>query len=74
MTIAEQLRQKGIHEGMLAGRQEGILTGRQEGMQVGLQKGIRQVALNMLASGIDKKLIEKTTGISIAELDRLESE
>jgi len=66
MTIAEQLRQKGIHEGMLAGRKEG--------MQVGLQKGIRQVALNMLASGIDKKLIEKTTGISIAELDRLESE
>lgn len=63
MTIAEQLR--------LEGEQRGI----QKGLQLGEQKGEREatlkIARTMLASGLDRAMVMKMTGLTEAELAQI---
>ena len=61
MTIAEQL--------ILQGKQEGLQLGRQEGEQKGRQDTLKEMARNLLLSGVDKDAIMKATGFSSRELE-----
>nr|VVV06686.1 hypothetical protein AW0309160_04180 [Aliivibrio wodanis] len=63
MTIAEQLIQQG--------EQKGLQQGRQEGEQKGRQDTLKEMARNLLQSGVDKATIMKATGFSSRELDLL---
>jgi predicted transposase/invertase (TIGR01784 family) len=69
MTIAEQLILQGEQKGLLQGRQEGEQKGRQEGEQKGRQDALKEMALNLLQSGVDKATIMKATGFSSRELE-----
>ena len=59
MTIAEWLEEKGRKKG----RKEGRLEGRKENS--------RSIALKMLASGLDPKMVMELTGLSQEELSSL---
>lgn len=63
MTIAQKLEQKGIEKG----RQEGRLEGRQEGVF----EGKLEVARSMLASGLDRTMVMKMTGLSADDLAQI---
>ncbi|MBD2655233.1 MULTISPECIES: Rpn family recombination-promoting nuclease/putative transposase [Synechocystis] len=52
--------------------EEGKLEGKVEGLQEGLMEAKKQIALNMLGSGLAKSLIVELTGLSPAEVDTLE--
>ncbi len=58
---------KGITEGMTKGRAEGIT----EGMTKGMTKGVAKVAQGLLKEGISIKVISRSTGLSIEEIERL---
>ena len=58
---------KGMEEGMEKGLQKGL----QEGLQEGLQKGKESTARNMKAEGITPLIIQKSTGLSLEEIERL---
>ena len=63
MSAAQQLRQEGM--------QEGIQQGRQEGMQEGILTKAREVARNMLKEHLTIPIIQKVTGLSKEELEKL---
>ncbi len=63
MTIGEALRAQGIQEG----RQEGI----QEGMQRGQQESLHKVASNLLHAGTDPQLVQRVTGLSADDMQRI---
>ncbi|WP_300178690.1 Rpn family recombination-promoting nuclease/putative transposase [uncultured Aliivibrio sp.] len=65
MTIAEQL----ILQGEQKGLQQGLQQGRQEGEQKGRQDTLKEMARNLLLSGVDKDAIMKATGFSSRELE-----
>ena len=73
MTIAEQLIQqgekKGIQKGILQGEQKGLQQGLQQGRQEGRQDTLKEMARNLLLSGVDKDAIMKATGFSSRELE-----
>ncbi len=54
-------------EGELAGQQLGI----QEGIQKGRQEGLYQAAKGMKKAGVAADIICKTTGLTLAEIDKL---
>ncbi|XWN35406.1 MAG: Rpn family recombination-promoting nuclease/putative transposase [Roseivirga sp.] len=59
MTYGQQLRQEGM----------------QKGMQQGMQRGIQQVAKSLLSQlHLDLKAVQKATGLSQEELERLQKE
>ncbi len=45
--------------------------GMEEGLQEGLQKGKESTARNMKAEGITPLIIQKCTGLSLEEIERL---
>ena len=81
MTIAERLEQRGKEAGIQIGEQRGKEAGiqigeqrgKEAGIQIGEQKGIKNVASNMIAEGIDTKLIAKFTGMSEEEISKLKN-
>ena len=80
MTIADQLREEGRKEAMTMAEKlkeeskiAGMEAGIQKGIEKGRQEGIKKVAINMLLKGLDEKIIVESTGLSIEEIERLES-
>ncbi|MBF7997459.1 Rpn family recombination-promoting nuclease/putative transposase [Rahnella laticis] len=79
MTIAEKLREEGREKGRLEGLQLGEQKGREEGLQLGEQKGREEgereaalkIARTMLASGLDRALVMKMTGLTETELAQI---
>lgn len=67
----EKGMKKGMEEGMEKGLQKGLQEGLQEGLQKGLQKGKESTARNMKAEGITPLIIQKCTGLSLEEIERL---
>jgi predicted transposase/invertase (TIGR01784 family) len=67
MTIAEKLRLEGEKRGLEKGRLEGWQEGRQEGEREAALK----IARAMLASGLDRDLVMKMTGLTIDDLAQL---
>ena len=51
--------------------EKGLQKGLQEGLQEGLQKGKESTARNMKAEGITPLIIQKCTGLSLEEIERL---
>ena len=63
MTHTETLLQKGIQQGMQQGRQEGV--------EEGIYKAGKEIAKNLLKSGVDIDTIKNATYLSDAELAEL---
>ena len=63
--------EKGMKKGMEEGMEKGLQKGLQEGLQEGLQKGKESTARNMKAEGITPLIIQKCTGLSLEEIERL---
>ena len=61
MTVADQLRQQGLHEGVILGEKKGV------------EKGIATVARNMIAKGLDEAIVTETTGLTKAQLKAIKS-
>ncbi len=68
MTIAEQLRQEGRIAGIEIGRKEGQMAG----IEIGRKEERRQTALNLKSLGLSSDIIQQATGLSEAEIDRLD--
>ena len=51
--------------------EKGMKKGMEEGLQEGLQKGKESTARNMKAEGITPLIIQKCTGLSLEEIERL---
>jgi len=65
-TIAEKLEAQG-HE-------KGILQGMRQGIEKGMQKGMQDVAQKMLKENVDPAFIANMTGLSLSDIQRIESE
>jgi predicted transposase YdaD len=72
-TIADSYIEEGYNKGLIHGMQAGKEEGIQAGMEKGLQEGMRKVAINMIKSKMDLKLISSVTGFSVKALQKLES-
>lgn len=82
MTIAQQLKQlgikQGIEQGITQGIEQGIQKGIQQGMQLGEQQGIEigyrekalKIARTMLEKGFDRASVMEMTGLSEDEFAR----
>ena len=53
------------------GVKDGIQTGIQKGIQEGIENGVKKVALGMLKLNLDIEIIQKSTGLSLEEIERL---
>ena len=62
----------GKAEGIKQGVTQGIKQGISRGIEQGITQGIEQVALNMLKQNIDIDIISKSTGLSIANIKKLQ--
>ena len=60
--------------GRMKGEQLGLKKGEQLGLRKGIKQGVEKVALSLLEQGLDKKLIQESTGLSISELEALEKQ
>ena len=66
MTMAEQLKQRGVVEGI----QQGV----QQGIQQGIQQTSLEIAKNMLRKGADLDFITETTGLTASTINELKSQ
>lgn len=64
MTIAEKLREEGREKGRL----EGLQLGEQKGREEGEREAALKIARTMLASGLDRAMVMKMTGLTETEL------
>ena len=60
--------EKGRREGIEKGRKEGIEKGRKEGIEKGRKNEKIEVAINLLKSGVDHKIICASTKLTDQEL------
>jgi predicted transposase/invertase (TIGR01784 family) len=58
-------REEGLREGLKQGLKEGLLEGRNEKS--------REIALNLLKTGVPAHTVANTTGLSLAEIEALRS-
>jgi flagellar biosynthesis/type III secretory pathway protein FliH len=80
MTIAEEMRQLGLKEGLtiaeearLQGREQGLQQGRQEGLQQGLHHGQRALFVELLRTkfgSIDEQVIQQLNAADESALRR----
>jgi len=70
----KEVEQRGELRGELRGKQEGELLGEQRGELRGELRGKQQVALNMLRGGIPISQIAQFTGLSLQQIQQLQSE
>ena len=74
MSIRQTLRQEALQEGIQQGIQEGMQQGMQEGMQQGMQQEKLGIAKEMLRKGYSSDAVKELTGLSRAELKKLQGE
>jgi len=72
-SVAEQLLDEGFQKGIQDGIQIGEAKGEARGEAVGKVKGKTEVARNLLSQNIDIKTISAATGLSIADIKKLEN-
>ena len=76
MTIAEEMRQLGLKEGLTIAeeaRQQGLQRGRQEGLQQGLHQGQRVLLLDLLRTkfgSIDEQVVQQLNAADESALRR----
>jgi len=61
-------------QGIQIGEQKGIQIGEQRGIQIGEQRGIKQVALNLLRTGMEIEQIVELTGLSPQQVQELQQQ
>ncbi len=75
MTIAQQLEkigfEKGIQQGIRRGMEQGIQQGIQHGMEQGMKASARNIARQLLLSGMEPAQVCQMTQLSAAELAQL---
>ncbi|MEM7495298.1 MAG: hypothetical protein AAF471_04000, partial [Myxococcota bacterium] len=62
---------KGHKKGRVEGREEGLAEGEKKGREEGLLQGKRDVARNLLKSGMEPAAIAAATGLSRGEIQSL---
>jgi len=67
MTIAQQLKQKGIEQGI----KQRNLVGKDRCNEKGRSEGKLEIDRSMLQNGVDRNTIIKTTGLTVDNLARL---
>ena len=70
MSFKEQ-REHAREEGLKEGKEEGIREGRKEGIKEGIKENSIEIARKMKLEKMDMELIEKITGISKEEIEKL---
>lgn len=61
-------------EGLKEGREEGLKLGRAEGKTEGKQEQLRQIVCRMLENKFDPFTVEKITGLSITEIQKIQKD
>jgi predicted transposase/invertase (TIGR01784 family) len=67
MTIAQQLKQKGIENGI----EQGIQLGEQRGIEKGEREASLKIARAMLANGLDRDSVMQMTGLTADDLAQI---
>ena len=70
----ERQRYYDREEGWKKGREEGIQIGMQQGLQRGMENMAKETARNFLLNNTPAELVAKCTGLSLTEVQALESE
>ena len=68
----EEGEKKGLKKGRQEGEKKGIEKGIEKGKAEGIQQGLEKTAKQMLSKGLDMQLICEMTGLSEAEVKRLQ--
>ncbi len=71
MTVAEQIKNEGMKQGMELGVKQGMELGVKQGVELGVKQGVEKTALKMLEMEIEMTLICQATGLSEAEIKRI---
>ena len=74
MTFEYMLKEReriGIEQGRAEGHAAGLSEGRSEGLVEGAAQKQREIAKSMIKEGIAKEVIEKVTGLSADEIEKL---
>ena len=64
--------QEGVRRGLHRGWQKGKEEGKQEGKKEGKKEGKQEIALNLLRIGMDVVQVSQVTGLTIAQVSRLQ--
>ena len=64
-------REEGLRQGIEQGRKEGLRQGREQGRAEGIEQGKLATARNMKSEGIASDIIQRCTGLSLEEIERL---
>jgi len=70
-TAKEVWQEEAREEGLSKGREEGIGMGLAQGREEGFDEGVLATARNALAQGASVDFIQKITGLSLDEIERL---
>jgi predicted transposase/invertase (TIGR01784 family) len=62
---------KGKEEGLEEGIEMGLAQGREDGLEQGREEEKLLIAKNLLAEGLTPEFVQKTTGLSLDEINRL---
>ena len=65
---------EGIEQGLTLGRQEGIEIGEERGIAKGREEGISETAMAALKQGIPVETVASFTGLSLKEVEQLQSQ
>lgn len=68
MSFSEVFRHEGRQLGLKEGLEKGLERGLEQGLERGLEKGKLEVARNLLATGVELKIIAHATGLSRQKL------
>lgn len=71
MTIAQQLEKIGFEKGIQQGIQRGMEQGIQHGIEQGMKASARNIARQLLLSGMEPAQVCQITQLSAAELAQL---
>ncbi|HCL58086.1 MAG TPA: hypothetical protein DHW82_13920, partial [Spirochaetia bacterium] len=71
LSYQKSVFQTARYEGLMEGLKEGIAEGKKEGKIEGEKKGKIETAKNMLKDGFSASQIQKYTGLSIEEIEKL---
>ena len=74
MTTERDLRNQfayAIKTGLEEGREKGLAEGREKGLEEGRAEGRAEVAVNMLAAGMDVQQVAKLTMLTVEQVEAL---
>jgi predicted transposase/invertase (TIGR01784 family) len=67
----EDAKQVWYEDGLIDGMEKGLEKGMEKGLEKGMEKGLEQTARKALAEGLSIEIVQKITGLSSEEIDKL---